>query len=241
MEKLSCEEWRTVDENHDYEVSNEGRVRVRERVRICGNGNARHVYPAKIMSTFLHDNGKGNKNVVVQMRDGKRQVRRSVASLVLLAFVGIPPKNAKQPKHLDGNPLNNCLSNLAWDVDKAYGMPPNKTAREYFDKYAYNFIRAYVAKNGLWRCKMYGYLNVDDFIQECAIAIWGVIDLYDEKKCSFMRFVFIKCDFQFKKMYEKYVRRQRIAPTVYFSDMEREYMPLDHYKELSYEEKFYGD
>ena len=237
------EEWREIEGNPLYEISDMGRVRVKERVRYCGkNGKTRRVYPAQIMSTFLHDNGKGNKNVVVQMRDGKQQVRRSVASLVLLAFVGKPPKNAKHPKHLDGNPLNNSLSNLAWDVDKAYGMPPNKTAREYFDKYAYSFIRAYVARKGLWQCKMYRhYFTVDDFIQECAIAIWNVIDIYDEKKCSFMRFVFIKCDFLFKTMYGKYARRQRIAPTVWFSDIEREDMPIDYIKELSYEEKFYGD
>lgn len=236
------EEWRTVEENPLYQVSNLGKVRVIERTQKCGkNGRSYRTYPSQIMSTFLHDNGKGNKNVVVQMRDGKKQIRRSVAKLVLLAFVGKPPKMAKQPIHIDGNPFNNCLSNLKWDVDKSYYLPINERARELFYTYAYRFIKAYIRMKNIKHI-IFLFLEKDDFMQECAIRIWNVIDCYDESHCSFKRFVFIKCEWVFKKMYKKYARRREIAPMKNIeSEMVTEDTPLDYIKELSYEEHFYGN
>ena len=239
MESMEREEWRPIEENLLYEISNLGRVRVKERTRMCGkNSKSKRTYPAQIMATFLHDNGKGNKNVVVQMRDGKKQVRRSVAKLVLLAFVGKPPKLAKQPLHLDGNPLNNALSNLQWDVDKAYFLPSNQEARNLFNKYAIPFVRSYVTHKNLWRSKK---INADDFISECLLQIWNVIDVYNSNHCSFKRFVYIKCEWIFKKIYKKIARRQEIVTIIKFSDMVTDAMPIDYIKELSYEEKFYGD
>lgn len=236
------EEWREIKENLLYEVSNLGRVRVKERTRQCGkNGKSYRTYPAQIMSTFLHDNGKGNKNVVVQMRDGKKQVRRSVATLVLYAFVGAPPKLAKQPVHIDGNPLNNELSNLKWDVDKTHYLPANKAARALFYKYAYTFIKQYIRAKNLYKYK-FGYMDKDDFAQECAFRIWNVIDCYDEAHCTFKRFIFLKCEWVFKRLYKKYKRRNEI---VYIKNIESEIVtedrPIDYIKELSYEENFYGE
>lgn len=238
-EKKAEEEWREIEENCLYEVSNMGRVRVKERTRSCGkNGKSKRTYAAQIMALFLHDNGKGNKNVVVKMRDGKKQIRRSVAKLVLLAFVGNPPKQAKQAVHLDGNPLNNALSNLRWDVDKSYFLPKNQEARALFHKYAISFVRGYITHKNLWRSKM---IDADDFMSECLLKIWEVIDVYDSSHCSFKRFVYIKCEWIFKKLYAKMARRKEIAPIINFSDMATDERPLDYIKELSYEEKFYGD
>lgn len=237
------EVWREIKENPLYEVSNLGRVRVKERTRQCGKGGKIYrTYPAQIMSTFLHDNGKGNKNVVVQMRDGKKQVRRSVATLVLYAFVGNPPKLAKQPVHIDCNPLNNKLSNLKWDVDKTYNMPVNETARELFLKYAYAFIKQYIRAKNLYKCKL-GYIDKDDFIQECAFRIWNVIDCYDETHCTFKRFIFLKCEWIFKKLYKKYKRRDEIVCIKNIeSEIVTEDRPIDYIKELSYkEEHYYGE
>lgn len=233
------EEWRAIEENPLYEISNFGRVRVKERIRFCGKkGKTKRIYPAQIMATFLHDNGKGNKNVIVQMRDGKKQVHRSVAKLVLLAFVGKPPKLAKQPLHLDGNPLNNHLSNLRWDVDKSYFLPINQEARYLFNEYAISLVRSYVTHKNLWRNKK---IDPDDFVSDCLLQIWNVIDLYDKTHCTFKRFIYMKCEWIFKRTYKKIARRNEIATIIKFSDMVSDKKPIDCIKELSYEENFYGN
>ena len=38
--------------------------------------------------------------------------------LLLLTFVGPPPFPGAQVRHLDGNPMNNALDNLAWGTAK---------------------------------------------------------------------------------------------------------------------------
>ncbi len=58
--------------------------------------------------TRLH---KGGRYVRIK-RDG-RTYEPSVACLVLAAFVG-PCPDGHRAVHLDGNPMNNRLSNLAW-------------------------------------------------------------------------------------------------------------------------------
>jgi len=58
--------------------------------------------------TRLH---KGGRYVRIK-RDG-RTYEPSVAWLVLTAFVG-PCPDGHRAVHLDGNPMNNRLSNLAW-------------------------------------------------------------------------------------------------------------------------------
>jgi hypothetical protein len=42
-----------------------------------------------------------------------RKSKSGLHRLVLLAFVG-PPPPGMECRHLDGNPLNNCLENLEW-------------------------------------------------------------------------------------------------------------------------------
>lgn len=225
------EKWLDIEEFKGlYQVSNFGRVRSIER-RI----NTR-TYPSVIMKQYPHSNGKTVAGMRVHLRNPKRagQIQRSVGKLVLITFQGKPPKLAKQVIHKDGDATNNALSNLAWDVDKAHFAPVNEKARELFYKYVYVFIRAYVASKDLWSVK-FGFIDVDDFMQECAFAIWNVIDIYDENHCTFKRFVFIKCEWIFNKFYKKYKNRQRIAPTRNIeSEMVTEDMPLDHIKELGY-------
>lgn len=41
-----------------------------------------------------------------------------IAQLVLRAFIGPPPKGKYLARHLDDNPLNNSLNNLAWGDHK---------------------------------------------------------------------------------------------------------------------------
>ena len=85
-------------------------------------------------------------------------------------------------------------------------------------------------------------MDKDDFAQECAFRIWNVIDCYDETHCTFKRFIFLKCEWVFKRLYKKYKRRNEI---VYIKNIESEIVtedrPIDYIKELSYQENFYGE
>lgn len=219
--------WKDIEEFKDsYQVSNMGRVRSKERHIYT------RTYPSKIMSTYI----RNNNCVQVRLRNGKSQVSRSVAKLVLLTFVGQPPKNAKQAKHLDGNPNNNNLENLEWDVDKTYGMPKNAKARELYNKEAQRMVDIFVNKNKYYFS--FGEVDTDDFKQECLIAIWNVIDLvdfYDTK--SFYSFCAKKCRWVFMRFYKKYKGRHKYTYFSQFSNEDGETF-ADNMLELSYLEYY---
>jgi len=82
-----------------YEVSNHGRVR---SFRQSVNGKIRKPTPSVDGHLYI-TLGRG--------------VNTTVHALVLLTFIG-PRPTGKECCHNDGNPSNNCLSNLRWDTHK---------------------------------------------------------------------------------------------------------------------------
>ena len=60
--------------------------------------------------------GKGGY-LYVQIRNGSKVRTMLVHRLVLTAFVGKCP-DGMEGCHIDGDPSNNCLSNLKWDTPK---------------------------------------------------------------------------------------------------------------------------
>lgn len=109
------EQWRPVVgyEGH-YEVSDHGRVRSIERKTWFINRwgqEIQRVVPAKIRELSTHPNG-GHQYLTLH-RDGKRK-QWFVHQLVLLSFAGERPEGANEVRHLDGNPKNNFLDNLAY-------------------------------------------------------------------------------------------------------------------------------
>ena len=157
MEEL----WKPIAEfNGVYEVSNLGRVRSIERYI-----NTR-TYPAQIMKPFIGN----NDCLMVHLRDGKKQYRRSVAKLVLTAFVGPAPKGSKQIRHIDGNTHNNVLHNLEWDVSKAQLLPENPDNVQLFNEQAEYYARKYIKIERLTgMCRRFGYFDENDVVQE---ALW---------------------------------------------------------------------
>ena len=232
---MKIEEWRDIEEFKGlYQVSNLGRVRSVER-----HSNTR-TYPAQIMRQYEKYSRDKICGAVVHLRKPtvKYQLSRSGGKLVAETFLGKAPKNAKQIKHKDGNGLNNTLDNIEWDIDKSYYAPFNAQARNLFDEYAYIYIRKWVSDRDLWQLK-YGAYDIDDLIQECAISIYNVIDIYNESHCKFITFVYTKCDWVFTRKYAKYKQRERIAPTRRIeSQLVTEETPLDHISELSYLEDY---
>lgn len=117
------EEWRGIPGYiGSYEVSNQGRVRSLDRVTDRGRR-----WRGRIMTPATMPRGY---QVVTLWRDGKQRTQL-VHRLVLMAFVGTPPKDA-EGLHRDGDPANNNLTNLDWGTHSdnqfdqvAHGTHPN--------------------------------------------------------------------------------------------------------------------
>lgn len=88
-----------------YEVSNLGRVKSYPRKTASG------VRGGCALKPLNHSFGY---SIVVLYKDAKRQMCY-VHALVAEAFIGGRPAGM-QACHNDGNPKNNCLSNLRWDT-----------------------------------------------------------------------------------------------------------------------------
>lgn len=84
-----------------YEVSDLGRVKRVERIQPDG----RRVSEKILRQT---PNGDGHLQVSICQR------LQTVHSLVLLTFVGPRPFDGAHGRHLDDDPSNNALGNLAW-------------------------------------------------------------------------------------------------------------------------------
>ncbi len=101
------EQWRPIPSFPDYSTSNWGRVRSEERrcsYKRWGKLDTRRV-PGKVLAQNI--TRKGYRHVKVALRP--MQVHR----LVLEAFVG-PCPEGMQARHLNGDPGDNRLPNLAW-------------------------------------------------------------------------------------------------------------------------------
>jgi hypothetical protein len=100
------EVWRpVVGHEGKFEVSNLGRVKALawELRHWCGRNIPQ---PERIVTQTKHTGGYR----FVALRGKKQYVHR----LVMAAFVGPPPENAKDVNHIDGDKTNNRLDNLEY-------------------------------------------------------------------------------------------------------------------------------
>lgn len=107
------ETWSKIKGYEDhYEISDHGRVRSLDRV--VEHPTAGHVNrKGKEIKLKTHKDGYW---VVTLHKDSKRK-NRMVHQLVLETFVSEQPEG-QETRHLDGNPKNNHVSNLAWGTPK---------------------------------------------------------------------------------------------------------------------------
>lgn len=99
---MSAEEWRPVTmAEPGYEVSNLGRVRSFRKHR--GDAGPR------IMRSHVGSDGY----LILGLTSSGKTHNIRVHVLVATAFYGLRPEGA-EVRHLDGNPLNNHSTNLAW-------------------------------------------------------------------------------------------------------------------------------
>jgi hypothetical protein len=108
--------WRAIPGCPGYDVSDDGRV-------------MSHMLSKPHLMKLTTDK---DGYQAVQLAVNKRQVWHRAHRLVLLAFVGPPPADKPLTRHIDGDPTNNHVSNLAWGDNSenqrdrvAHGTDPN--------------------------------------------------------------------------------------------------------------------
>lgn len=117
------EVWKIVNDYPNYEVSNTGRVRNRKSGRLLQQKLGRE---GRYMSVYLCNNGHENT----------QRVHRLVAK----AFIP-NPENKPQVNHIDGNRLNNHISNLEWCTSKENNLHAIKTELNHPGEYQKKPIR----------------------------------------------------------------------------------------------------
>lgn len=111
MTTTSNEIWKDIPGYEEcYQVSNFGRVRSLDKILFIDDGK-RLPFVKQITGKVLSpgETNAGHLSVVLERGKASSQVHQ----LVMLAFVGPPPKNT-EVRHLDGDPKNNKLENLQY-------------------------------------------------------------------------------------------------------------------------------
>ncbi|QOV97595.1 NUMOD4 motif-containing HNH endonuclease [Rhodococcus pyridinivorans] len=92
-----------------FEVSDLGRVRSLPRIAVRKNGT-----PCSVRGRILHPYRKSSGHLILSVpKHAGGQGRASVHALVAEAFLG-PRPDGHEVRHLDGNPANNRVTNLAY-------------------------------------------------------------------------------------------------------------------------------
>ena len=107
MERVYQEEWRKVEGFEAYEVSNYGNVRSIERKVLCSSGEVRHRKAVLLKPTSVLG------YAIVTIYSNRKPNYRKIHRLVATAFLGNPEK-LPVVNHINGNKLDNTVSNLEW-------------------------------------------------------------------------------------------------------------------------------
>lgn len=94
--------WKKIPGYPNYEISNSGRIKRIKR--------GRHTQPGKILKPILNKDGY----YVACLVENKLSQTMTIHYLVMIAFLPPKPEHYDQARHLDGDRLNNNVSNLRW-------------------------------------------------------------------------------------------------------------------------------
>lgn len=119
------EQWLPITGFPGYEVSNLGAIKSYKQTKA-----------GKLLT--LKKNHKGYLEVRLQDTDGAQAVK-FVHRLVLMTFSPVEGMEGLTVDHIDGNPENNCLSNLRWMT--AEENLSRATKQENWGQHCYNYSR----------------------------------------------------------------------------------------------------
>lgn len=97
------EQWKTIEGHPNYEVSNLGNVRSKDKYITTKKG-WKYLSKGKTLKPWFAS------YLTVQLTNNKRA---TIHRLVAQAFIP-NPDNKAEVNHIDGNKRNNCVSNLEW-------------------------------------------------------------------------------------------------------------------------------
>lgn len=172
MEK---EIWKDIiDFEGCYQISSLGRIRSLDRFVTCRNGGVK-LFKGKIKN--VSENRRRYKSICLS----KNSKTKNFDIHRLLAIHFIPnPGNKKEVNHIDGNRMNNDLSNLEWSTPSENALHAHKTglisntgrknhkrARKLTDNQVIDIKKNY--KRGMAKILSQKY-NVS---KECIYSIWG--------------------------------------------------------------------
>jgi hypothetical protein len=112
--KVQHEEWRTVVGFPDYDVSNLGRIRSRERQVLVDSNPARKPHLRTVREKIMSPTPDTDGYLQVTLTKDRVAYVKPVHRMVARAFAGKPPEGKNQAMHLDDDIVNNVASNLAW-------------------------------------------------------------------------------------------------------------------------------
>jgi hypothetical protein len=106
---ITCvEQWKDItDYEGYYKISNLGRVKSLEKTLIIRE--IKRVYKPLIKKSHISKRGYWE----IGLYKNSLQVKKKIHRLIALCFID-NPKNNPQINHIDGNKLNNEISNLEW-------------------------------------------------------------------------------------------------------------------------------
>ncbi len=105
---MEPEIWRAIPATPGYEASTHGRIRSYwKRGKELDMRSRPEIKPASASSS---------RSPTVSLKTKQGYFSEGLAGIILLTFKGNPPQEGLVPSHLDGNPLNNHLDNLAYET-----------------------------------------------------------------------------------------------------------------------------
>lgn len=154
----SSEIWKSIKDFEEYyEVSNFGRIKSLARIIITGKG-FRRIIKEKILSPGHYK--KGYEFVCLCNSEEKIKKQLSIHRIVAMEFIQ-NPENKPQVNHIDGNILNNCVSNLEWNTNSEN----NRHAYRILGRKSAKGMQGYIGVKNVKSKKIYQFTLNGEFIK----------------------------------------------------------------------------